>query len=159
MAKRDTGPIPYKKSMTWILVADGARARVLASEGPGKALYDAFDRDFVGKKELMREMVSDKPGRTQGSADSSHHAFGPKKEWHRFEKQVFAKRMAELLEQTAMQNAYDRLILVAPPQALGDLRSALGAHAQKKVIGELDKDLTHMTDHQVAEHLKDIVQL
>jgi protein required for attachment to host cells len=159
MAKRDKGPVPYKRIMTWILVADGARARVLASEGPGKGLTDAFDRDFVGNKALMREMVSDKPGRTQGSADSSHHVMESKTEWHRFEKQQFAKRMAELLEKAAMADAFDRLVLVAPPQALGDLRAELGRHAQKKVTGELDKDLTHVALGDLPQHLTEIVRL
>lgn len=159
MAKQDKGPIPHKRVLTWILVADGARARILAHEGPGKGLVDAMDHDFVGSKERMSDMVSDRPGRTQGSHDSSHHAFGPKTEWHRFEKNQFAKRMAEILEKAATQNLYDRLVLVAPPQALGDLRAALGQHAQKKITGELDKDLTHVSVHDLGSHLSDIVRL
>lgn len=103
MAKQDKGPIPHKRVLTWILVADGARARILAHEGPGKGLVDAMDHDFVGSKERMSDMVSDRPGRTQGSHNSSHHAFGPKTEWHRFEKHLFAKRMAEILEKAATQ--------------------------------------------------------
>ncbi len=159
MPDPDKDPVPHTRMTTWILVADGARARVLANDGPGKGLHDAFDRDFIGEHGLMREMVSDKPGRDQESATTGRHAIEPKTEWHRFEKHQFARRMAELLESAAMQNAYDRLVLVAPPQALGDLRAELGSHAQKKVTGELDKDLTHVALHDLSQHLREFVQL
>jgi len=159
MANTDKDLVPRKRILTWILVADGARARILANEGPGKGLEDAFDRDFIGTNELMREMVSDKPGRGQESATSTRHGVEPKTEWHRFEKSQFARRMAEILEKAAKGNAYDRLVLVAPPQALGDLRAALGRHAKKKVTGELDKDLTHVGIHDLPQHLGELVRL
>ena len=159
MAKPDDDLIPRKRIMTWILVADGARARVLANEGPGKGLVDAFDQDFIGARDLMREMVSDQAGRQQESATTGRHAIEPKTDWHRFEKHQFAKRMAEILERAAVSELYDRLVLVAPPQALGDLRGELGRHAQKRVTGEMDKDLTHVAIHDLPQHLSAIVRL
>lgn len=157
MAARTDDLLPRKKIVTWILVADGARARVLANEGPGKGLSDALDRDFVGVNLLTREAVSDRPGRTQESATTARHAMEPRTDWHRFEKNQFAKRMAEILDEAAQRKAFDRLILIAPPQALGDLRAALGRHAAGKVTAELDKDLTHVALHDLPEHLKDII--
>ena len=159
MADSNTDLTPRKKIMTWILVADGARARILANEGPGKGLADALDRDFIGTNEMMREMVSDKPGRGQESAMTARHAMEPPTEWHRFEKQQFAKRMAEILEKAAKAKAFDRLVLVAPPQALGDLRAQLGRHAKDKVTGELDKDLTHVSLPDLHQHLGKLVRL
>ena len=50
-----------------------------------------------------------------------------------------------------------RLILVAPPQALGDLRAALPADVSDLVSGELHKDLTHATIHDITEHLGDVL--
>lgn len=151
--------VPGKKIVTWILVADGARARVLANEGPGKGLSDAFNQDFIGENLLTREAVSDKPGRTQESATTDRHAMEPPTDWHRFKKHQFAKRMAEILETAAMKKAYDRLVLVAPPQALGDLRAELGKHAKERVTGEIDKDLTHIPIHDLPAHLTDVVRL
>ena len=80
-----------------------------------------------------------------------------KTDWHRFEKHQFAKRMAELLEDAAKRKAFDRLVLVAPPQALGDLRAELGRHAKEKVTGELDKDLTHVAIHDLPGHLAGLI--
>ena len=151
--------MPHKKIVTWILVADGVRARVLANEGPGKGLADAFDQDFIGENALTREAVSAKPGRTQESATTERHAMEPRTDWHRFEKHQFAKRMAEILEDAAKRKLYDRLVLIAPPQALGDLRAELGQHAKGRVTGELDKDLTHVAIHELPAHLGELVRL
>jgi protein required for attachment to host cells len=35
-----------KKRVTWIIVADGSRARVLANDGPGKGLRPAITGEF-----------------------------------------------------------------------------------------------------------------
>ena len=35
-----------KKKVTWIIVADGSRARVLANDGPGKGLRPAIAGEF-----------------------------------------------------------------------------------------------------------------
>lgn len=151
--------MPHKKIVTWILVADGVRARVLANEGPGKGLVEAFDRDFIGENALMREAVSDKPGRTQESATTDRHAMEPRTDWQRFEKHQFARRMAEILEAAAKQKMFDRLVLIAPPQALGDLRAELGRHAKDRITGELDKDLTHVAIHDLPGYLGDLVRV
>lgn len=153
-------PTPRKKIVTWILVADGARARILANEGPGKGLHDAMDRDFIGSHERMRDMVSDKPGRQQESAQTgARSAMEPTTDWHRMEKSQFAKMMADILEKAALANSYERLVLVAPPQCLGDLREALGKHAKERVIAEFDKDLTHVPENELPQHFGDTLRL
>ena len=43
------------------------------------------------------------------------------------------------------------------PQALGDLRAALPADVSDLVSGELHKDLTHATIHDITEHLGDVL--
>ena len=52
------------------------------------------------------------------------------------------------------QHAYDRLIIVAPPVALGDLRTAISDHVRAKVVGEVSHDLTKTPNGEVIEHLK-----
>ncbi|MGB8273930.1 MAG: host attachment protein [Alphaproteobacteria bacterium] len=160
MAKAKKDVTPRKKVVTWFLVADGARARILANDGPGKGLYDAADRDFIGAHERMRDLVSDKPGRTQESSPTGiRSAMEPTTDWHRMEKTQFAKYMADILEKAALAKAYDQLVLVAPPQCLGDLRGVMGRHAKDRVIAEFDKDLTHVPIHELAQHFGDKVRV
>jgi protein required for attachment to host cells len=142
-----------KKTITWILVADGARARVLKNEGPGKGLQPALNQDFIGENLSSAELVSDRPGRTFDGSGDGRHAKVPHSDPHRNAKRVFAREMARFLERESAKHSFDRLVLVAPPQALGDLRAALSGSAKAKVSGEMNKDLTTLSVTEIAAHL------
>jgi protein required for attachment to host cells len=77
----------------------------------------------------------------------------PPTEWHRFEKHRFAREMAKVLDAAAASKAFDRLILVAPPATLGDLRTELGDATRKMVTAELPKDLTRHAEQELPQHL------
>ncbi len=147
-----------KKIVTWILVGDGKRARILSNDGPGKGLRPR-DGEFSTELHPNREIVSDKPGRVQESATSARHAVTPRIDWHRFEKTKFARSMAKLLDEAAVKGSFDRLVLVAPPRTLGDLRAALGPHARERITAEIDKDLTHESLDRLAAHLGSMLPL
>jgi len=146
-----------KKITTWILVADGARAHIVKNEGPGKGLAAVMDHDFATSHVPSREYGTDKPGRGFESADGARHGKEPRIDFHTYEKTRFAKMIADNLERAADRNAYDRLVLVAPPKTLGDLRKALGMEAGSRVSGELNKDLTHLDIHELSRHLELLV--
>jgi protein required for attachment to host cells len=59
--------------------------------------------------------------------------------------------------QQLRSKAYDRLVIVAAPSALGDLRPAISEQVRAKVTGEVAKDLTKTPDGEVAGHLKDVL--
>ncbi len=145
-----------KKKVTWILIADGTRARILKNEGPGKGLHPLVDGEFHHEAPKTHEIGSDRPGRSKESASATRHAM-EQTDWHRFEKEKFAKEMAQVLERADQAGAYDRLILVAPPKTLGDLRGALAAPVRKKVTGEIDKDLTPMPLGEMPGHLDSVL--
>lgn len=146
-----------KKTITWILVADGARARIFKNEGPGKGLQPAMDEEFRHALPRTRELGADRPGRVQESATSARHAVENPIDWHRFEKEKFAREMARILDRAGSAGAFERLILIAPPKTLGDLRDALGTATRKKVTGEIDKDLTQITSGELPDHLTNIL--
>ena len=58
-----------------------------------------------------------------------------------------------MLDQRRTEHAYDRLVLVAPPTALGDLREALSDPVRSLVRAELDKDLTKIPVAELPSHL------
>ena len=143
----------FKTQTTWILIADGARAHIVANEGPGKGLQTIPGQDYTGVNLPTREIGADKPGRTFDRAGDGRHSMEPRVDWHRFEKHKFAQSMAKVLDKAAGKGAFDRLILVAPPKTLGELRSSLGKVASGRVIAELAKDLTNLTIHELPENL------
>ena len=148
-----------KPHITWILIVDGERARLLQNLGPGKGLSRAINGEFFYDTRATRDLGTDKPGRSFESASAARHAYEPKVDWHRAEKQVLCKEMAKIVNQGALEKSYERLVLIAPPQILGDLRQMLDDHAKSKIIGEMDKDLTHIPDKEIPKHLENIILL
>jgi len=146
-----------KKTTTWILIADGARAHVVKNDGPGKGLAPTMDHDFWAPHPPTREIGTDKPGRGFESADGARHGKAPRIDFHAFEKVRFAHDMAAMLERAGAKGAYDRLVLVAPPKTLGELRKVLGQESSARLTGELGKDLTHLTLNELAGHLEEVI--
>src|SRR5215510_11274443 len=146
-----------RKKVTWIIVADGSRARFLANEGPGKGLHVAIDREFSHKAPPTRALGTEKPGRTAPAGGPSRSAIEPHVDWHQFEKDKFSQEMADLLNNAAARKSFDNLIIVAPPRTLGTLRSALSTHTTERIRAEIPKDLTQVPLQEMPEHLKDVL--
>ena len=147
-----------KKTVTYVLVADGARARLYANHGVGKGLQPVSGATH--KADLHhhdREILTDKPGRSFGSVGEGRSALEPQTEWHRFEKHKFAREMAKVLDAAAATKSFDRLILVAPPATLGDLRMELGDATRRMVTAELPKDLTRHAEQELPQHLSTVL--
>jgi protein required for attachment to host cells len=140
-----------KATTTWILIADGARARVYLNDGPGKGLKPAVPEEFSADLPRTRDVISDRPGIKSGPGAS--HGFAPREDWHQFEKRRFAGSMAKMLNEAAHRNAYDRLVLVAPPEPLGALRAKLDATTRGLVVKEIGKDLTGVPAHDLPKRL------
>ena len=148
-----------KTQKTWILIADGARARLVESQGVGAALTPVGNATFGASHAPSRDFGTDKPGRTHDRSGTRQTAKEPRTDWHTFEKERFATDMAHVLDVEAERNAFDRLVLVAPPKTLGVLRKELGAGALKRVVAEVGKDLTHLPDRELAPHLAAEIRL
>jgi protein required for attachment to host cells len=141
---------------TWILVADGERARIFENDGSDRTLQRAIGADLVDPNPPTHVQGADRPGRVHASVGPGRSAMGDT-DWHQYEKQVFAREIAHRLDDARKHNAFDRLIVVAPPRVLGDLRQSMDDSTAKLVAVEIDKDLTHDAPHQLearlAEHL------
>lgn len=149
--------IKHKK--TWVVVADGAHARIFLNEGPGTGLVPALDHDLIGVKLANHEIGSDRPGVSFSSAGPGRHAMAPTTDPHEHAEHEFIKLVAKAIEEGHNAHAFEQLILVASPKALGVLRKELDAQAAKLVKSELNKDLTHLSAHQLGEHLKDLLKV
>jgi protein required for attachment to host cells len=135
----------------WYVVADGARARIVAING--RNVIAPLGEQFVGANLKSREILADRPGRGHESRGAIRHAKEPPTDPHRKVKADFARDLAEVLEHELSTHKYDELVLVAAPQTLGDLRSSLPETVRRRVVAEIDKDITHVPDHELPERL------
>lgn len=137
--------------LEWALVADGGRARLFECRLPGGPWRERTEEAIEADNPPSRELGTERPGRVHESATTARHAVEPRTDPHRAAKAAFAARLAARLEGQAA--SFARLLLVAPPPFLGDLRACLGKATRRKLHGTLDKDLTHAPLAEVAAQL------
>ena len=149
--------IAMKPTRTWILIADGSRARIVERVGPGHELHAVEDMTFHGDHASTHEIISDRTGRTYSSVGPGRSAIEAHSDPHRELKRKFAQQLADVLAHSLEKRSFARLIIVAPPTALGDLRAAMPAAVRATVSGEVAKDLTKTPNGELADHLKEVL--
>jgi protein required for attachment to host cells len=152
------GDPTMKAKRTWVLVADGGKARILENLGPGKGVHQVSGLEEDLLLPPNRELQTDRPGRGFESAGPTRHAYETT-DPHREMKRTFAGHLMERLAGFHAKGMFDRLVLVAPPAMLGDLRSQMGAAITSSLIGELARDLTHVPTNEMHTHLDGLISI
>jgi len=139
---------------TWVLVADGAHAKIYVGEKKGLRLRETPKETFDATQERSRELGTDKPGRMGTPAmGGQRNAFDWRTDPRRHVEATFIKSVAEHVETAAKASEVDQIVLVASPRALGDLRNALGDHARAKVVAEIDRELVNETPEKIRDYV------
>jgi protein required for attachment to host cells len=125
----------------YVLVGDGEKALFLRNEGDEMFPNLEVDRLLSQDNPPTHDQGSDRPGRTADSNSGRRSAL-EETDWHRLEKERFAKDIAARLYERAHAGKFDQLIIVAPPKTLGAIRGELHAEVKSRVMAEIDKDLT-----------------
>ncbi|WP_066782181.1 host attachment family protein [Sphingomonas sp. CCH5-D11] len=147
-----------------VLVADGRKLLFLRNEGddvhPNLTVEHAEERanpsdlDQKTDKAGSASSTQSGPGAPSIARNGSNHAqgggaqFAPSRgtlgetDFHQLEEDRFAADAAELLKTRALSNDYEKLIVVAPPKTLGELRKHYHKEVSDRLAGELSKDLT-----------------
>ncbi|MBA3462446.1 MAG: host attachment protein [Deltaproteobacteria bacterium] len=118
-------------SQTWIIVADGSHARLFQTAGASQPWR------LVQK--LDREHSREKTDRAESHEDRGEHDF--------------ARLVAAELETKRQGGGFERLVLVATPKFLGQLRGELAAPLASCVVRSHDADYTDLSDAELAKRV------
>lgn len=153
---------------TWILVCDASRARLFhGKRGKQRAagLEQLQELEHADSRARGRDLTADAPGRKpvgpvparSGNHGGAHGRPGaaPDTDPKEVEAQKFARELSALLEKGLHDHAYERLILVAPPQFLGTMRDTVSTQVSKHIATTLDKDFTTLALHDVTQRLEE----
>ena len=158
-----------------VVVADGRKMLLLRNEGDEqypnlqveqKKLHPN-PKDSDQKTDLAGQSSSTQsgPGAPAVAQNGSMHArgggaqFAPARgtmgetDYHQMEEDKFAAETAAMLNKRVLNNEFESLIIVAPPKTLGELRKHYHKEVEKRVLGEISKDLTDHTVPQIEEAL------
>ena len=136
---------------TWIVTADASRARIL-QVADRERLVEV--EDLVNPKGRLhnREINTDAKGRFSGPDRPGGHSSGDEDNTVEHYNELFAKRVAEYLDKARNDHRYERLVLVAAPKVLGQLRKELDKEVEKLVVDELDKDLSWFNAREIERY-------
>ena len=116
----------------WILVADGARARIVVPEA-AEGRFRTFLR--LGTAEYPHVPP---PMHDAGRGCHPHS---------------FAAEVAERLNEEARFGAFGQLVLVAPGHVVHDIRAKLNQNAAACVAATVMRDFSRLNDHDLSPHL------
>ena len=142
-----------KKVVTWVVVADHQHARFFENDGPTRGIKPIESLSLDTHLAASHDVMSDRPGRSQSAKNGVRHGFEPHIDPHRQEGMKFIQRIIEVVTNASGKGEFDRLILVMPPRALGEIRKALPDSVREKISGELAADLTKSTAPEIANRL------
>ena len=132
---------------SFVVVADGAKMLFFRNEGDAEFPKLEVERKREQEDRPDRDWKTDEPGRAFSSVSSGRSAY-EETGFHQLEEDRFAAETAELLRKRALQNDFESLIIIAPPKTLGELRKHYHKEVEKRLTGEIAKDLT---GHPVEE--------
>jgi protein required for attachment to host cells len=124
-----------------ILIADGERALFLRNEGSPQNVKLAVERVLEQDNPATREQGTDRPGRTNSRMATRRSAID-EIDWHQLGEDRFAGEIAAALYRLIQANRDLKLVLVAPPKTLGELRKSLHSEVIAGIAAEIPKELT-----------------
>lgn len=140
-----------KKQVTWILVADGGQAKTFLAAN--KQEIELLNETAIPNPP-SRDLVSDRPGRTFDSKGGGRHAKEPPSDAHDRAETDFIRSLAAQIDAAYEQKQFDRLIVVAAPKALGDLRAAYSKRLAQAVSSEIAKDVTNLSTADLRNFMR-----
>ncbi|RVT94554.1 host attachment family protein [Sphingomonas crocodyli] len=127
-----------------VLVADGRKSLFLRNEGDAQYPNLVVEDQAAHADLADREMKTDAAGRAMSPVGGRQSAM-EEPDYHQIEEDRFAADTALMLKQKV--DDFEKLIIIAPPRTLGELRKHYDKAVAEKIVAEIDKDLTrHPTD-------------
>lgn len=142
---------------TWIVVADRSSARLFQQESGVRNWKPVREIDNPQGRLKSRDIESDRSGSSRGVGNTSYpmHGLANKGEATFHILRAFAKKVAGILQQGRVQEHFDRLVLVAEPRLLGEIRSCLDRPTRARVELTVPKVLTGLHDQALQNHLRE----
>ena len=145
-------------AMTWILAADGNQARLLKGVNLLKDCQQNPEQEiFRWEPKKAQDIMADRPGRSHSSVGPGRSAMEYSSDPVREEQQKFTAEIAGRIDDYAAEGAFDRLVICAAPQTLGDLRSKLSDRARTLTTAEIDRNFSNLPTQKLISSVRSIM--
>ncbi len=137
-----------------VMVADGAKMLFFRNEGDAEFLKLEVERKREQEDLPDRDLKTSDAGRTFDASGGPGRSAYEEVDFHQLEEDRFAAETAEMLKQRALRKEFESLIIVAPPRTLGELRKHYHKEVEKRLAGEIAKDLTGHPVEEIEKIIK-----
>ena len=136
----------------WVLVSDGSKAKILKKDG--HSLIHVFPTYHADQMISPLDKDSRRLGRVKESHEVVRHSYSPHEEYKDTEKKEFIKKISDIINGNLKE--YDRLILIAPAERLGEIRGYLQDPVKQKIVKEINKDLVKAPLDEVYKYATEL---
>lgn len=126
---------------THLAVADGARLLLLRNAGDTRKLDLEVIHADAQESRPDRELSADRPGRSFQSFSTRRSAY-EETDFKQLAEDRFAAEAATLLNSMALAGDIERLIVIAAPRTLGEMRQHWHKVLAERIVAEIPKTLT-----------------
>lgn len=135
-----------------VVVADGRKMLLFRNEGdeqfPKLEVVEHDEKPVPAREDF----ATDGPGTMHDyGAGMNQRSAMEETDFHQLEEDRFAADTAEMLKRRALRNEFSKLIVVAPPRALGELRKHYHKEVEARIIGEIAKDLANRPTDEIEQ--------
>lgn len=131
-------PLPHD---ALVLVADGRKTLFLRNKGDENHIDLRTESHDEREDRKDRELKADAPGLNGQGFGFGRPAYD-ETDFHEQAKSLWARELADTLNQRALAGDYQALAIIAPPRTLGELRRHLHKEAESKLLATFDKEMT-----------------
>ncbi len=169
---------PYKTpaTVTWVLAADNQHAEIMSCVkrtrlsgfvGMNKHHFprEAFAYELVPEPGgiIRSETLDDYQigydlrGTDMNSATAKRTTYEPEGNIQKELKRRYLKAIAEKLNRAALQDSFDKLVLVAPQRLIGEIKEHLPVDVLRRIVAEIPKDVMHASSHELLARLREVL--
>ncbi len=138
---------------TYVLVADGTRARVFVADKPKGPLREIDDLVHPEGRLHARDLTSDSPGRTHDRAGQGRHAMEEPTDPKHAEHLVFARQIAQYFKDLHAREPDMQIVLVAGAGLRGMLHKQFDKQTMRAISREVDKNIAHLNGDEISKRL------
>ncbi|SDC10832.1 Protein required for attachment to host cells [Sphingomonas sp. YR710] len=136
-----------------VVVADGRKSLFLRNEGDAEFPHFIVESHRSHEDLPDRDLKSDAPTVAVSSVGGRRSTV-EETDYHQQAEDRFAADSAALLGRKAQDGEFAKLIIVAPPRTLGELRRHYTNEVSSRILVEVDKDLVNHPINRIEEALK-----
>ncbi len=144
------------KDNLWTVVAYRTGVRIYkflpGHENRGVSLVQKLDNPDGFLKDS--ELGSDRPGRSFDSVGGGRHSLSSQQSPSQHVMEVFAKKIAGIIEEARTNSLFSKFVLIAGPAFLGLLRKSLSSQTLAHLVHSLNKDFVNLSDHEMKIYLE-----